>query len=67
MNEVLALVLVLVVLFPVPADGQNSASSLINSDDVWQGNAGLVAIFVYVFVARQVVVDVHFKDFVAVV
>ena len=61
-DEVLSLFFKLIVLSPVPADGEDCSRSFLNRDDVRKGNPRLVVIFVDIWIPRKLYIDVHFEE-----
>ena len=61
MGKVHALLLCLVRLFPITVDRQNFIGAPLNGDDVWQSDA------VFIFVSRQVVIDLRLGDLVPII
>ena len=66
-DKVLSLESEFIVFFPVAADGQHVIGPFYKGNYVWQCNASLFSVTVFVFVAVQVQVNVALKDDVALV
>ena len=66
-HKVLALAAQVIFWTPIATDSKNLAAALVNRYDVRQSNTGCVTILVFVFVAGNIQLNTHLKNFVAVI
>ncbi len=67
MDKMLSFLFLRVVGVPITPDTKACFGSLLDGNNVWQGDACRIAVFVHIFVSGEVQLDVHFQNLVSII